>query len=124
MALDITHFAVGTGATALVVTLLVPRVSYPRTWVVLGGIWALIPRFAVELSVASGRLAPLFDSRAADLFWFYHTISRLSFGPDIGMREQDVVGAIALVFMAGAIALAEYLSYQRPALESAVERMA
>ena len=124
MALDITHFAVGVGATALVVTFLVPQVSYPRTWVVLGGIWALIPRFAVELSVASGRLAPLFDSRPADLFWFYHTISRLSLETDIGMREQDVVGATALVFMAGAIALAEYLSYQHSAVDSANERVA
>ena len=87
MSQGITHFSVGASATALIVALGPPR-PYPRTLVLLGGVWALVPDAAKLLP--HPLLRRFHRSVCADLFWFHRTLDRLD--------EDDSarVGALSL----------------------------
>lgn len=79
MSFAIGHFALGAAVTALIVTYLLPNAPYPRTLVLTGGLWALIPD-AAKL-VTSPKLTAFHESVFADLFWFHRTLDRID-APD------------------------------------------
>lgn len=75
MSFAIGHFALGATLTALVVTYLLPKLPYPRTVVVLGGVWALLPD-AAKLAPTNPDLVAFHDSLWTDVFWFHRTLDR------------------------------------------------
>jgi hypothetical protein len=76
MSFAIGHFALGATVTALVVTYLLPKLPYPRTVVVLGGVWALLPD-AAKLVPTNPDLVAFHGSLWADVFWFHRTLDRV-----------------------------------------------
>lgn len=104
MSQGVTHFAVGATATVLVVTFLLPAVRYPRSWAVVGGLWAMLPD-ASKLVDAPWTLA-FHDSIWADLFWAHGTLDRLDPG------DSTVWATVALGAFFGATMLAERRSYR------------
>lgn len=106
MSQAITHFAVGAALTAVVVTLLVPGVRYPRTWVLVGGGWAMVPdagKLVTDPSVLAFHGSPW-----ADLFWFHLTLDRLD-PTDSTLPAAAAVAGLILVTL-----LAERRSYRTP----------
>jgi hypothetical protein len=75
MSFAIGHFAFGATLTALLVTFLLPRIPYPRTAVLVGGVWAMVPD-AAKLAPASSRLVAFHDSPWADVFWLHGVLDR------------------------------------------------
>ncbi|SDK72418.1 hypothetical protein [Natronorubrum texcoconense] len=105
MSQAILHFAVGGTLTALLIAL-VPDVPYPRTLVLIGGGWAMIPD-AAKLASHPALLA-LHDSPVADIFWFHRTLDHLD--------ESDSVrlASVALVIFIVVTSLLERRSYRAP----------
>jgi hypothetical protein len=103
MSQGITHFSVGATATAFLVTLL-PSCPYPRTLVLLGGVWALVPDVAKLLP--HPLLQRFHRSVWADLFWFHRTLDRFD--------EEDSarVGALSLSVLVVLTALLERRSHR------------
>jgi hypothetical protein len=62
------HFAVGATLTTLAVTFLGPELRYPRTAVLAGGGWAMVPDVHWVSPVATARLRAFHRSPLADLF--------------------------------------------------------
>ena len=89
MSQGVTHFAVGAACTTLVVTFLVPSVRYPRTAILAGGIWAMLPDAGKVYS--HPLILRLHDSRWMDLFWLHYTLDRLD------RADSSRWGAVALV---------------------------
>lgn len=103
MAMAITHFAIGMGATVLLITFLIPWVRYPRLIGLLGGLWAMVPD-ATKL-VDWAWLAWAHDSRLADVFWLHATL-------DDTLPDTTEVAVVALLFLVVATAVAEYRDYR------------
>jgi|GEM_PF-1395630 len=106
MSQAITHFAVGATATLLVVTLFVPDVRYPRTWVLVGGGWALVPDAGnlVDIPV----LQTFHYSIWADLCWGHATLDR------VDATDSTLVASAAVAALLVATALAEHRAYAVP----------
>lgn len=95
MSQGITHFAVGATATAFAAAL-VPAVRYPRTMILAGGVWAMVPD-AAKL-VDRPCLRSFHRSRLADTFWLHRTLDRLD------RSDSSRVAAVALaVFLVTAL---------------------
>ena len=105
------HFAFGAAMTTLVVTLLVPTVWYPRTLVLVGGGWAMVPDFHWVSPVANAQLRQIHEtSLLTDLFWFHRTWDRV----DPTDSKLVAAGLVALLLVATAVA--ERRSYHAPAV--------
>lgn len=104
MSQGITHFAVGATFTTLLVTFLIPNVRYPRTWVLVGGGWAMVPD-AVKL-YHHPVLVEIHDSPWADVFWFHYTMDRLD------PTDSVLFGAVTLGALIAVTAVAEYRDYR------------
>jgi hypothetical protein len=102
MSRAITHFAIGAALTALAVTLL-PGVPYPRTVVLLGGGWALVPD-AAKL-VSHPWLRAFHRSRWADVFWFHRTLD------GVDRTDSTRVASAALALLILVTAVVEWWSY-------------
>jgi hypothetical protein len=107
MSQAITHFAVGATLTAVLIVLLVPAVRYPRTWVLVGGGWAMVPD-AGKL-VADPAVLAFHGTRWADLFWFHRTLDRLD-PTDATLPAAVAVSGFIVVTLA-----AERRAYRTPA---------
>ncbi|WP_178916901.1 hypothetical protein [Natronomonas gomsonensis] len=104
MSLGVTHFAVGATFTTLLVTLVVPNVTYPRVWILVGGGWGMIPDIG---QVYSHSVAWAFHgSQWADIFWFHRTLDV------VDVSDSASVGAVAIAALIFATALAEHRSYR------------
>jgi hypothetical protein len=109
MSLGITHFAIGAGMTTLLVTLVVPRARYPRTLVLVGGVWAMIPDFYLLSPVAREQLYHFHrESVVMELFWFHRTIDTLDAGKSIPLAAGTVA------FFLTVTAVADRRDYRRP----------
>lgn len=98
MSLAITHFAFGAGMTVIVVTLLLPPVRYPRTLMVLGGVWAMVPDLNKFVPV---RLADVVhDGAWANLFWAHGFLD----ATDPADTTHAAVVALAFFFVASLVA--------------------
>jgi hypothetical protein len=98
MSMAIAHFAFGAGLTALVVTYLVPRVPYPRTLVVCGGLWAMVPDAHWVLPVFEDTTKAFHRSAWADFFWLHRTLDRVDVG-DSKAVAAVLVGALLIATM-------------------------
>lgn len=111
MALAMTHFAFGAAATILVVELSGLRVRYRLTWIVVGGVWALLPDLHWIAPVYSDALRQFHrSSRLVDLFWLHRTLDQQTPRGPVGARY---VAAVALVFFVATVAFAEFRTYRR-----------
>lgn len=106
MSLALTHFAVGSALTILVVAYLVPRVPYPRLIGLLGGVWAMIPDSYWVFPAYTEELRALHDSPLANVFWF-HRFLDLS-----DPADSPRVAAVALAGLLVATVLAERRQYR------------
>ncbi|AGB31235.1 hypothetical protein C488_01294 [Natrinema pellirubrum DSM 15624] len=101
MSIAIGHFAFGAAMTTLVVTFLVPTDRYPRTIVLFGGGWAMLPDFHWISPIAAERLRELHQTSAlTDIFWLHRTWDRL----DPTDSKPIAAGLLAVLFVATAIA--------------------
>ena len=95
--------------TSLAITLLVPTVWYPRTLVMLGGGWAMLPDVHWISPVWQAELHALHGSSVwVDVFWFHRTLDRL----DPGDSKLVAAGFLAC-FLLTTFA-AESRSYRAP----------
>ena len=109
MSIAIGHFVVGAALTTVAVTLLVPNVSYPRTVVLAGGGWAMVPDFHQVSPFAREALLEFHRSAWADLFWFHRTLDTLD------PTDSNTVAAVLLAGFILTTAVAERRSYRTPA---------
>lgn len=106
----IAHFAFGGAVTVLVVTYLVPGVTYPRLVALAGGVWAMLPDAHWVSPVAAVELKAIHGSALVDLFFLHHTLDTL----DAGDSKQVAAAMLALLLVATALAeRREYRSLQR-----------
>lgn len=107
MSQAITHFAIGAALTALAVTV-VPDVPYPRTIVVIGGGWALVPDAAKIVSRPG--LRAFHRSRWADVCWFHRTLD------GIDRTDSSRIASVALALLILVTAFVEWWAYSMPAV--------
>ncbi|SFG70569.1 hypothetical protein SAMN04488063_2725 [Halopelagius inordinatus] len=100
MSLAITHFVVGASATVLVVTFFLPRIRFPRTLMVLGGLWAMIPDLNKGVPAQFGFVDAIHDSSWANVFWAHRFLDVT----DPTDTTQAAVGALALFFVVSLVA--------------------
>jgi hypothetical protein len=110
MSLALTHFAFGAAMTTLLL-LFLPQVRYPRTLVLGGGGWAMVPDLHWVSPVASETLREIHrTSPLMDLFWLHRTLDRL---------DPTDSPAVAAGFLAALVVLtlvAERRDYRAPAV--------
>lgn len=100
MSLAITHFAVGASATVLVVTFFLPRIRFPRSLMVFGGLWAMIPDLNKGVPGQFGFADAIHDSSWANVFWAHRFLDVT----DPTDTTQAAVGALALFFVVSLVA--------------------
>lgn len=105
----IAHFVFGAAMTSLVVTFLVPTVRFPRTLVLVGGVWAMVPDVHWISPVEQARLHAFHGTSVwVDAFWFHRTLDRLD------PTDSKQVAAVILAFFVVATALCERRAYRAP----------
>ncbi|WP_276272507.1 hypothetical protein [Haloarcula litorea] len=110
MSIALAHFALGATLTTLAVTYLVPGVGYPRTLILAGGGWAMLPDAHQVAPVARETLYEVHrSSPLTDLFWFHRTLDAADPG------DSTVVAAALLACLIVATLLAERRSHEAPA---------
>ncbi|AFO56611.1 MULTISPECIES: hypothetical protein [Natrinema] len=110
MSIAIGHFAFGAAMTTLVVTYLVPTDRYPRTVILLGGGWAMLPDVHWISPIAAERLSAFHrTSVLTDIFWLHRTWDR------IDPTDSKSIAAVLLAFLIVATAIAERRDYRAPA---------
>lgn len=116
MSLALAHFAFGAAMTTLLLTLL-PTTRYPRTVVLVGGAWAMLPDAHWVSPVARETLRRLHQTSAlTDVFWFHRTLDRLD------PTDDPAVAAGFLVLLVAVTLVAERRNYRSPrVLRSAYE---
>lgn len=100
MSLAITHFVVGASATMVVVTFFLPRIRFPRTLMVLGGLWAMLPDLNKAVASQFGFVDAVHDSSWANVFWAHHFLDVL----DPTDSTKAAVGALAFFFVVSLVA--------------------
>jgi hypothetical protein len=116
VSLALAHFAFGAAMTTLLLTLL-PTVGYPRTVVLAGGTWAMVPDAHWVSPVARETLRRFHQtSPLTDVFWCHRTLDRLD------PTDDPVVAAGFLVLLVVVTLAAERRNYRSPrVLQSAYE---
>ncbi|MFC6823398.1 hypothetical protein [Halopelagius fulvigenes] len=112
MSLAITHFVVGATVTMLVVTFFLPRVRFPRTLMVLGGLWAMIPDLN-KIVPGLGFVDAVHDSAWANVFWAHHFLDTV----DPSDTTKAAVVALAAFFLVSLVAegVGYHLRFSKPA---------
>jgi len=109
MSIAIGHFVVGAALTTIVVTLFVPNVRYPRTIVLAGGGWAMVPDFHQVSPIARETLYEFHQSSPlTDLFWFHRTLDTLD------TTDSNAIAALLLAAFIVTTVVAERRSYRVP----------
>lgn len=107
----IAHFAFGAAMTTLLITFLVPAVRYPRTLLLVGGGWAMLPDFHWVSPVFKQQLHTIHQTSPwMDLFWFHRILDR------VDLTDSKAVAAVFLAFFVLTTAIAEHRSYRTPEL--------
>jgi hypothetical protein len=72
------HFAFGVAMTTLLITILVPNIRYPRTFLLAGDGWAMLPDLHWVSPVYTQQLRAFHESSLwTDLFWLHRTLDRV-----------------------------------------------
>jgi hypothetical protein len=106
MSTALAHFAFGAAMTTLLIVALSPTVPYPRTVVLAGGAWAMVPDLHWVSPVAREELRAFHYTPFADLCWFHRTLDRADPG------DSKAVAALALACFLVATVLAERRDYR------------
>jgi hypothetical protein len=107
MSLALAHFAFGATVTTLLVAFL-PGVRYPRTIVLAGGGWAMLPDLHWVSPVARQQLYRIHQSSPlTDLFWLHRSMDWVDPGD-----SKAVAAALVAVFLL-VTAFAEWWSNRR-----------
>lgn len=120
MSMAITHFAFGAAMTTVLVTLFfslgpsplsalvgnsawdrLPAVPYPRTVVLFGGVWAMLPDAYRISPVGRSWLFDFHKGHWADLFWFHRTLDVLD------PHDSELAAILAVLLLIGATAATE-----------------
>ena len=105
----IAHFSFGAAMTTLLVTFLVPAVRYPRTLLLAGGGWAMLPDLHWVSPVFTQQLRTVHQTSPwTDLFWFHRTLDR------VDPNNSRALAAGFLAFFILTTAIAERRSYRAP----------
>ncbi|QLH81358.1 hypothetical protein [Halosimplex pelagicum] len=109
MSIALAHFAFGAGMTTLLVTFLLPTVWYPRTAILVGGGWAMVPDFHWVSPIAKQQLHRIHQtSPVTDVFWFHRVWDR------IDPTDSKTVAAVLVAFLIVSTAIAEWRQYRSP----------
>jgi len=105
--MGIIHFALGGALMTLLVTLLRPSLCHPRTAVVTGGLWAMVPDGWWLVLLFNEPMAAvaktLHTSQVANLFWFHHFLDT----HEVGTPLNRAVGALALLVLLVIVVVAD-----------------
>lgn len=99
MSLAIAHFAVGAMATALLLTLVAPRLLRSPLVLVLGGVWGMLPDAHWVLPWGSDLVRSLHTTAWANVFWFHHYLDGVD-PTDSRPLAAAAVGALLVVLLA------------------------
>ncbi|SFR67864.1 hypothetical protein [Halogeometricum limi] len=113
MSLAITHFAFGAAVTMLVVTFLAPRLRFPRTVSVLGGIWAMVPDAHHVSPAYTEFFRSIQESVYANVFWAHGYLDTLD------PADTNEAALVAIAFFLVATVVAETAEYY---FETGVQR--
>lgn len=95
--------------TTLLVTILLPRSWFPRTLVMTGGLWALLPDLYWVSPVATQRLKAIHQTAIwTDVFWLHRTLDQ------VDPSDSKLVVVVMVVFLLIATAIAEARGYRAP----------
>ncbi|MBX0297861.1 hypothetical protein [Haloarcula nitratireducens] len=114
MSMALGHFAFGAAMTTFLITVFVPAIRYPRTLLLVGGGWAMLPDLHWLSPVFAQQLRAIHQTSPwVDLFWFHRTLDQL----DTGDSKAVTAGFLILFILTTAIA--EHRSYRTPAIVTA-----
>ena len=113
MSMAIAHFAVGAMATALLFTLIAPRLLHSPTVLSAGGAWGMAPDVHWVLPTGSSLVRSFHMTPWANVFWFHHYLDRID---PTDSREFAAALVVALVFVMAACELVTRLRVTSPAL--------
>ncbi|WP_135855109.1 hypothetical protein [Halorussus salinus] len=109
MSMAIAHFAFGAAMTTLLITFLVPAVRYPRTLLLVGGGWAMLPDLHWVSPIFNQQLRTLHQTSVwMDLFWFHRTLDQAD------PSDSKTIAGGFLAFLILTTAIAERRSYRTP----------
>lgn len=94
----IAHFAVGTMATALLLTLVAPRLLRSPTALVAGGIWGMLPDAHWVLPRGSELVRSFHMTPYANVFWFHHYLDRVD-PTDSTTFAAAAIGSLLVVLL-------------------------
>jgi hypothetical protein len=101
MSLALAHFAFGATMTTLLVAILLPGVRYPRTVVLAGGGWAMLPDLHWVSPVARQHLHRIHQSSPlTDLFWLHRSMDWV----DPGDSKAVAAALVAVLLLVTAFA--------------------
>lgn len=107
MSIAIGHFAFGAAMTTLLVTFLLPTIRYPRTVILAGGGWAMLPDFHQVSPVAAEQLRGIHQNSVwTDVFWLHRSMDRLD------PADSNSVAAAVLAGLIVATLVSERRDYQ------------
>lgn len=110
----LTHFTFGAGMTTLLITFLIPNIRYPRTFLLAGGGWAMLPDLHWVSPIFTHQLHTFHQhSLWTDLFWLHRTLDRAD------PTDSNTIAAILLAFFILTTMIAEHRSYRTPNLVKA-----
>lgn len=101
MTFAIGHFAFGAGMAALMIAFLLPQVELPRTIIVVGGAWAMLP----DMNKVSGHWIGdvVNNGHVGDVFWLHYSIDTY-----VDTGDTWIVSAGFFVFFIVSIMVYEY----------------
>ena len=105
MSMAIAHVAFGAAMTTLAVAAVRPRVGYPGTLAVAGGVWAILPDLHWISPVAPRQLHRVHQTSPwVDLFWAHRTLD------DVDPTDSKSVAALFVGLLLVATLFAEWRS--------------
>jgi hypothetical protein len=108
MSLAITHFVVGAALTLAAATILLPRLRFQRTLVVLGGAWAMLPDMNHVSPSRLGVVDSIHDGELANLFWAHNFLDALD------ATDSNEAAVVAVCFLFFVTVLVDSAGYLRP----------
>ena len=109
MSAALAHFAFGAALTTLLITFFVPNIRYPRTWLLAGGGWAMLPDLHWVSPLYTQQLRAFHEHSVwTDFFWLHRTLDRVD-----PTDSNSIAAALLAVFILTTV-IAEHRSYRTP----------
>jgi len=109
MSMALAHFAFGAAMTTLLITFFLPAVRYPRTLLLVGGGWAMLPDLHWVSPVFTQQLHTIHQTSLwTDLFWFHRTLDQ------VDPTDSKAIAALFLGFFILATVITEHRNYRTP----------